>query len=366
MGWGYLFALLGGLPFTEFIRMLPLALLWLFSAAAFGYLLNDVCDIRSDEKAGKHNAAARLPKGTVWVLLLLLALLAQGAYTGLVWEKSRIWLLLPPLHFLMFALYSFPATRFKEIPILDLLSDALYAQVLPLLALYVALVDEPFSAGLRLFFAASMAWALVSGLHNILEHQLVDEAFDRKAGVRNFVQRYGSGFALRFCRKVCIPAEFFCFLITVAVLCSLSTEVGISLFVVGGLAFLFSPFGENILPQIQVYRGTEKKWPLRFIYEAGIPLLALLALGLDDWRFWFLLPVHVVLFGSEMVKLAKDFVLRFLWYGLVHGLLLGVVWYGFLLKIWIAFKIAVNYGIYYFRIYALGYSKEKARGKYSD
>ena len=150
---------------------------------AFGYMLNDYADREVDRKAGKTNLFGNLPRPMAWLFLLLTLIVGVVVLLPFCHQQSVVWS--ATLAYAAAAAYSLRPMRLKERGFLGLLTSAVAQRVLPSLVLFAIYrhwnVDT----------AAFLALYAVIGLRWILIHQILDEANDRKAGVRTFVSQRG-------------------------------------------------------------------------------------------------------------------------------------------------------------------------------
>jgi 4-hydroxybenzoate polyprenyltransferase len=137
--------------------------------AAFGYGLNEACDRRQDERAGRASRARRLSSSAI---LLFLAVTATAAVAlSLLWSNGIV----VAAGLLLAAAYSASPVRLKERGGLGVVAGAAAQWVLPVLALAHGAAAIPL---LLLSFAVGVRWMLV--------HQAADAGVDRRAGVRTY------------------------------------------------------------------------------------------------------------------------------------------------------------------------------------
>jgi 4-hydroxybenzoate polyprenyltransferase len=130
VGWSYFFILLSDVGPKSYLVLFPLILIWLFSTAGFGYYINDCFDIEIDQKASKPNSVAQHSKFKRFFTPLFLATISIGSALFLFWDRP-IFVPVVGFQLLLFILYSAPPFRWKEVPYLDIVTDSLYAQVIP-------------------------------------------------------------------------------------------------------------------------------------------------------------------------------------------------------------------------------------------
>lgn len=165
-------ALLGFLPFA----------LSLVLTGVFGYVSNDIADAAGDRKAGKPNIALSL---TTVQKLFLLVLLAGGSIFSLYYSRpSTLPYLIAELALL--SLYAFPPIRLKEKGFAGVVTDSLYAYVVPsvILLVYTGLWNDLYWK----IFLPSLG--LLIGLKNILNHQLEDLDNDIISDTKTFVRSF--------------------------------------------------------------------------------------------------------------------------------------------------------------------------------
>ncbi len=215
--WVFLVLLvLDGRPFSS-TALLALAavVLTVCAGSNFAYALNELFDQDEDGKIGRSNAAAGVPAGRMWLVILgsagaafLISTLAGGV-PGLILCAAT--LCLPPL-------YSMPPLRFKERMWLGVVSDALAAHAAPaaLTLLVVShLALRPVFPGL---VAAALGWSFLVGLRGILSHQLNSAEADAAAGLKTVASRLGEPRLEALIVRLILPAELG-FLVCLMALC---------------------------------------------------------------------------------------------------------------------------------------------------
>ena len=95
----------------------------------FGYLTNDLADRKKDALAGKSNGTRNL--SSTWVVLLLVTFLATALLPWIYLPMDWISWLCIIVELVLFVLYAFPPFRLKERGFLGVITDALYAHVVP-------------------------------------------------------------------------------------------------------------------------------------------------------------------------------------------------------------------------------------------
>jgi 4-hydroxybenzoate polyprenyltransferase len=269
----------------------------LFSAvclAAYGHVINDVCDVEADRRAGKPNRIARLSVAARAALLL--ALLVVGL---LPWLAIRLDRTAAACLFFICALptvYAAPPLRLKERGVWGALADASMAHAVPALftlALFASQAETRWGLTVPLMVATG-AWALGVGLRGIVLHEIWDLDNDLQAGVRTFVARIGRERARRLVTRVIFPAEM-------AGLCAMSLLLMLaapSLVVLLPLAFAFEVL------EAQLWKTSLDPAPRQpgvhilphDLYQIWMPLMAAVLLATRHASFLALVALQVVLF----------------------------------------------------------------------
>ncbi|MBL0718660.1 UbiA family prenyltransferase [Piscinibacter sp. Jin2] len=190
---------------------LPALLLFLTAfagIAGFGYVVNDLFDLRADALAGKRNTMAGRSPWARAGLVLGLGLL--GFLPWALWPG-------PPQHALGMLLlqtalliaYAAPPLRLKERHVAGPVCDALYAFTVPLLITLAAWLPlgGPPQALLLPLLATLLVGALANGLRGILLHQIRDADNDRRAGLRTFATTVGVEAVWRVLARVVLPLD---------------------------------------------------------------------------------------------------------------------------------------------------------------
>lgn len=268
-------------------------LLWMISAASFGYFLNDLFDMAEDRARGKHNMAAGLRP---WNRFFTAATLLVGVFLPWTILGGSWWLFfLVAFQVLSFSLYSIPPVRLKERMFWGVLTDALYAHLIPALIVVLVLVEPKHHSIDPLFVGMVVSWQLLVGVRNIFLHQIRDSLEDYRAGLKTLANQEQSGkWIFRFLSLV-FPLELISFL-GLFLLHPLTTIANTLLLIVLMLLAwkagrLYS--GRNGEPAdftLQVFGFANT------CYEVWFPILVLLSLVESSVNFLGFLLIHLVLF----------------------------------------------------------------------
>ncbi|MFT5779505.1 MAG: 4-hydroxybenzoate polyprenyltransferase [Crocinitomicaceae bacterium] len=180
--------------------------------AGIGYITNDLSDRKKDGLAGKDNVTAKLSIFPLILITVLFLGLALGPWFYLPLDRISIGLIAAEL--LLFVLYAFPPFRLKEKGVIGLLADALYAHVVPaILASWTFFIAGGKEYEYMLPFLITLGiWQLVSGIRNILSHQIKDYHNDLKSGISTYVTKRGLEGLEPKLRKYMMPLEVMLFI----------------------------------------------------------------------------------------------------------------------------------------------------------
>lgn len=296
-----------GIEPKEALIAILLAYSTLFGIASLGYFINDWADIKTDKQAGKPN---KLAEFNIGLKLLILLLLLGFAFVPWIWfPKNQYTYILLGSEILLFLLYSLPPFRFKEKGILGVLTDTLYAYILPTLLAsltfyLIGLEDYPH---MFYFLVAVSAWLLVVGVRGILLHQVKDYQNDLNASVKTLVTKKGVAFAGRIL-DVLLPLE-------------LILLTGFFVFVFREFYLLFPGFILFCVYQFLVqHKKKEKTGPKDYqkftnlyfddFYLDYFPILILIHLCIADYYYAPLLVLHLLFFRSFIKNIFLKFIPR--------------------------------------------------------
>jgi hypothetical protein len=255
---------------------------------------------------GRHNMVLR--RGTVGRAALGLLLLAVSWVPWLYLPAGLVGLALVASEFVLFAAYAIPPLRLKERGIWGLVADALYAHVIGawvawLTFSHLCRVPAPLALGLLIG-----AWNLATGMRHLLHHQLYYAEQDRGAHVPTFVARHGVTRSRRVIERVFLPVEVSCFAVLLVVLGRDLPLVPIGFALHVAWQLLKMKTGWLPLPKgfvrSEAGRGGAKLGVLFLsgFYEAWLPLLVLLSLGVREREYLALAVLHLVLFRNPAIE----------------------------------------------------------------
>lgn len=305
--WPYIMILLTGIKPLEAVYFILLAYSTLFGIASLGYFINDWSDINSDKKASKSNKMGELNLG---FKILILLILLSFSFVPWIWlPKNQYTYILLGAEILLFLLYSLPPFRLKEKGVLGILTDSLYAYIVPsmLAGLTFYLVGRGNYIDFEFFVLAISTWLLVVGIRGILLHQLLDYKNDLNAGVKTFVTIKGTSMAERIITAL-LPVE-------------LILLTGFFVFVMNEFWLLFPGYLFYCLFQLLMARKNKEivnfkeyqKFSYRFLddfYLDFLPVLILAQLCIANYYYAPLLFLHIIFFRSFIKNILSKFIPR--------------------------------------------------------
>ncbi len=341
MGMVYLFTAWFEIPLKEFPVLALLSITTIIGFASFGYLVNDLFDIKKDTKAGKKNFLAGKPTPLVILFFLLsgsLMLWPWGYF-----ENNRYSGTMVITELVLFIIYSAPPIRLKERGVWGLIIDALYAHALP-----VVLISYTYSLeGNKVFPLAPVfllfIWQMLNGIRNILLHQADDMQTDKKTNVKNFVSRMSPD-SFRATIQYLISGELVFSCSFFLILFFNNRLFTICLFVILGLsAIAYYLFGKKGIGQM--LKSGWKFFPNN-IYEKWLPVCNLIVLSIMSVVFIPVLLLHVALFNTGFYIETFKIIYPALRDAVLHVVIIPL-------------KIVANHIIYYsLRIFGVDLKKE--------
>lgn len=289
----------------EVLFQLALLLVWMIGAAAFGHYINDVFDLQDDLTAGKPNKT-RFHSTTQKVGIALgLALLALAPWPFLVGFELTLPVILVLAHLLIFLLYSAPPVRLKESGLFGVLSDSVYAHVIPGLVVASTVWLGNVEAAVAVLF---LAWQFFMGCRNILNHHIDDYVSDVRSDTTTSATIFGVAPIKRVVKLVFIPLELIAFIV---LLTTLNLQWGIVAFAAYAI-YTFNREVTFLRGKIEKEVITEGRYDylsgilLNEWYEKWIPVILLVAISLINPWGWFVLVIHLALFAKLTLTFAKD------------------------------------------------------------
>jgi len=285
---------------TDILFYLFISILLSIGIAGLGYVMNDIKDFKDDLQNNKPNLFNKFSKFQSVLLVIIFVLLSIFPWLYLPTDKYTFYLL--AIEFLLFFVYAFPPFRLKEKGFLGIITDALYAQVVPcLLAVYT--FSKITNTILQIKLLALYAiWLLFVGMRNIIKHQVEDFDNDINTKTKTFVTIYGIEYSKKISFKYLFPIEFIlytCLLITI------KTPYFIAL--LGYLLYTTILFiKRNKTTEIDSFYFINTRIFNEF-YEIHLPIILLVSFSYFHSFFLIILGFNVILFYPIYWSFLKGF-----------------------------------------------------------
>ena len=309
-------AVLAVLPATDpnGLQLFADLILFLITAvgvAAFGHVVNDLADIKTDELAGAPNQMAAVSNQTRAAVLA--GTVACGLLPWIWLPHTAAALSLLGIEILLLLVYSLKPIRLKDRAAAGVLADALYAYVVPLLLSIAVFTQVAGISGPGWAITLTVGfWALLMGLRGILWHQVGDIAHDQRAGLSTLATKIGVTHSRRIL-GVMVIIEFAAAALALIVV---SQGTGESWLPVFGLGYvLYRIFQMSVLWSEPVHLRSLRHsgGRIRFLgfvllnefVEKWLPLAALIAIALRLPLMWFAVLLYVVLFENAAVEFLR-------------------------------------------------------------
>jgi 4-hydroxybenzoate polyprenyltransferase len=282
---------------------MPFFIVSLICISAWGYLLNDYCDIEADTASGKKNMVKDYsPPLRIAIIFLpfVIGILCFPYST-----KNMIANLLFALQIVMLLLYSAKPFRLKERGFAGILADAFYGHINPV---FITLfLFGNWSGNQQILTSVILSLLFVcttlKGIRNILLHQIDDRKRDKLSGTKTFVATNGAWGVLLFINQI-MPFEIaFTFLLTLSI-AYLFPPIIVWLIIFSVFYYLqFSGWKLRYLP----YRQLKFKFLffLNDYYENWLPVFFLFMLLIKHPNLWWLIIIHLLLFPRFVKNLVS-------------------------------------------------------------
>ena len=262
----------------------------------FGYLINDLSDRKKDHLAGKGNGTANLSNGWIAFLIIMFSMIAILPWQYL--PNDRVSGICLAIEFALFLLYSLPPFRLKERGILGVVTDALYAHVMPafLASWTFFLVGNKTYDDFSYFLITLSVWQFISGVRNIVSHQYKDYENDVSSKTKTLATKIGKDRTYGVMKNVLVPMEIFSLLPFLWM-----AQYKIDLLFVAIIVFGLTAFSN--------FRKGHSETPLKHFtncfldrfYLSWFPYIVIFSIVLRNNEFWWLLVFHFLLFNSFSV-----------------------------------------------------------------
>lgn len=342
----FLASIITHLEFNKLVTYILPAIITIVGIGGFGHLINDFFDLESDKKTNKKNSLENKsnPQRILFISFSILLALAPWGFLPI--DHFSIYLL--TTEFVMLLLYAIPPFRFKTKGLLALVTDSLYAHVIPsILSFHTFVLISNQKVELAFYIIISI-WQFFIGIHNILIHQLEDFENDTRSQINTFTTVKGKETTRGFLLRYIFPLHIISFVVFVIFIASSNNWY----YVIVPLLYVLIYF-------YNIFKGKSFFYYLRSVNASDLQ-------NINIHYHKFLLLWHVIIL---IVFLDVQYV----------ALLLGIaVLFNFSLIKWLYFNsiyqlikvtknligTILNYSIYYFRRLVLFQNPEKARREY--
>lgn len=288
----------------DILFYLFISILLSIGIAGLGYVMNDIKDFKDDLQNNKPNLFNKFSKSQSVLIVVLFALLSIFPWLYLPTDKYTFYLLV--IEFLLFFVYASPPFRLKEKGFLGIITDALYAQVVPsLLAVYTFSKISNTILNVKLIVLYS-AWLLLVGIRNIIKHQVEDFDNDKNTKTKTFVTIYGIEYSKKISLKYLFPIEFILF---TSLLITIKTPYFIAL--LGYLLYTTILFiKRNKTTEIDLFYFINTRIFNEF-YEIHLPIILLVCFCFSNAIFIFILGFNLLIFSPIYLSYLKGFLNKY-------------------------------------------------------
>ncbi|ETZ22615.1 UbiA family prenyltransferase [Pedobacter sp. V48] len=299
---GYATALKVNGSFLSIVPHLLFLLLSLIIGAIYVSIINDITDIGIDNTQGKKNRMANVKVYFHWLLPITLILIGCFCASLLLPDLRSVILYCIP--WVSFSLYSFKPVRLKDRGILGVFADASGSHIFTSLLMISSISFIAHAQMDWIWFISTGVWAMCYGIRGILWHQFHDRENDIITGTNTYASNLN-------------PDNFKTKEIMIFVLEAISLLVMLSnlfmplpvLFL--GLYILLAFIRSKSFGYKSVLVISPQNQPLHILmadyYQVFLPISLLVTASIDDYRIWFILIAHILLFPKKLLYIIKDF-----------------------------------------------------------
>jgi 4-hydroxybenzoate polyprenyltransferase len=200
---------------SKILLYIFISILLSIGIAGIGYAFNDYIDYEDDKKKTKNKIYLYSFPNFRGIILIFI-FLVLSVFPWFLLPFDRFSLLLIITEFLLFIIYALPPLRLKERGLAGVITDALYAQVIPcILATYTYSKIGEKTSFYTSFIWIYISWLIILGCRNIINHQIQDYHNDINTNTQTFVTKHGITKSKRWVLYLLIPIEFLLFLLLV-------------------------------------------------------------------------------------------------------------------------------------------------------
>lgn len=290
----YLAILIGNKDYSSANIILLISIVSSIGFVAAAYFLNDLGDRKSDAIQGKENSTVGLNSLLIAIIVSCFVSLAIIPWLWIPFDRVSIAIIIAEL--LLFYAYSIKPFRLKERGFLGILADAFYAHLLPaILAFYTFILWTNIEAKALLFqFIFLGIWQSISGIRNIISHQIADFENDKKSEQKTWIQKIGIDNAETTIKRM-LFLESFTFLIFL-----FSFWFYYPVILISYLTFIILrvlSYTKNFKASKLSSRKFFSNYFLDDFYILFFPVIVLFALLWESASYWIVLVSHLLLFN---------------------------------------------------------------------
>lgn len=297
----YIWNLIYGSTFEVFTKNLLFILPVIYLLGSLGYYFNDLCDVKPDKLANKPNTVENhsIVKRVIILLCLIMAPLIIWWFSSF----SKIILILIFIEFIAIFTYSSPWVRFKEHPILSIINDTLFAQVIFSLII-ISVISPTIYTDYLLIVILFLSWIIIQGAKWITSHHLKDAENDKISSTHTTVTKYGF-------QNMMIANKLFMPLIEIVLFSSLLILISPILTFTFVVYIIFKSF------EIKSNLSSFLKWEYKPMQDIGyvilnlfyiryLPILVLIILSFESFLYLYVLLFHLLFFYKNTIYLYQE------------------------------------------------------------
>lgn len=308
----YVVLFLGHSSGNKILWYIFISILLSIGIAGMGYVFNDYHDYHDDIKNGKQNLFINFSRTTSILMVICFMLLSIFPWFILPFDWYSF--LLITFEFLLFFTYAMPPFRLKERGMLGVVTDALYAQVVPcILAVYTySKITEQISISI-LFLVVYVVWLILMGIRNILNHQIEDYNNDVNTQTQTFVTGYGIHKSKLQVMHFIVPFEWIFFFL-ILLLLPKTNHLFLYAYILYISAYILKERiskNASLLSNFDVRYNFINKQLLNEFYEIHFPLLLLCYFSFYQPFFIWILALNLLLFFSIYLRYTIGFVKKY-------------------------------------------------------
>ncbi|MCC6582315.1 MAG: hypothetical protein IT271_01295 [Chitinophagales bacterium] len=285
-------------PFQLIFKYYILFLILTISIAAYGFFINEWCDMDDDLAASKNNILANTSLLTrIGILLFILSVFIFSICNV---NFTNFHCLIIGFQLCLLTVYSIKPFRIKNNKVAAVITDALYSGTLfYILAFdYSLRLHQPSAQEAAIaLYVCLFSWGFVRGIRNIFIHLIKDAPFDSKINLDTFGNTISFDKQKKILLFIILPIEF---ILLFAVLIQLPhPSYTLPVYFIFHLkkyyTFLTAKYSDN------EFISKQLEW--NYFYEIWLPVLFIVLLAIkQDVSYVYLLLIHLILFPHFLYR----------------------------------------------------------------